>query len=118
MPETEKKIPAVSEKKLCPCHGEDCRGAGYEYVEVGIPVELTPRSKIRRAETECVGVPVVTCEGGGESCCLVITQKVRVKIPFRVGVSAKAGEDFIRCACRGDDPGKPEPLCPCHKSKD
>ncbi len=88
-----------------PCRPIDCCDkTGFQLVEIDLPVELKPCPEIGRIETECCGDPYIVCEccECSESCCIVVTQKLKIRIPIKYAVKATAGESCIACEKSGD----------------
>lgn len=83
----------------------DCMRECYGFADVSVPVELRPNTVIGSIETECCGDPDITCEheSGNGRCCIVLTQRVRIKIPIDVGVSAVTGCSSVSCDICGAD---------------
>ncbi|NLU24269.1 MAG: hypothetical protein GXW99_06055 [Clostridiales bacterium] len=90
-----------------PC-AQGCYKVGYEYADVSIPIELRPSTIIGRIETACCGEPMVTCAADpcGEYCNIIITQRIRIKIPVRYGLEAIPGSSYVEC-------GDPPDCCNC-----
>lgn len=82
----------------------DCEKVGYQYADVSIPIEICPDASLGDIKTECCGEPYIKCEGEpcSNSCNIVITQSIKIKIPLKVGIRAIQGSGYIVC---GDDCG-------------
>ncbi len=99
------------EDRPCRPDKDACAKTGFEVAEVSLPVEILPSTFVGDIETDCCGEPKVECEcdACGKTCKLVITQRVKIKIPFKVGIKAITGDSTIscsksdRCHGRGDD---------------
>ncbi len=76
------------------------------FVEVSIPVDFKPETKVGRIEAELCGEPVVMCDEckkKPDACRLVIAQKVCIKIPVKYSFRAEAGESITDCCgCMGE----------------
>ena len=85
---------------------ESCRKVGYEYADISIPVEVRPNAVVGPIETECCGEPSVVCapDDCGEGCRIIITQRVRIKIPVKCGVETIPGYSYVTCAPDGAPP--------------
>ena len=88
------------------CQGEEnragsgCNKAGTQYVTVSAPRTLTPGAAVGAAVITCQGAPTVTCEtaADGESCSVVVTQRISVSVPSRYNVTVGRGDPTIACA--------------------
>lgn len=93
-----------------PCGGMDgdCTKIAYEYAEVSVPVTLKPNVCVKDIHAECCGEPQVECgqHSEGETCEIIVTQRIKIKIPVKFAVTACVGESDISCDCDG-------PGCPC-----
>lgn len=81
------------------CRQDGCKYTGCEYADISAPIDLRPEVVIGCAETECIGKPKVACvpfpcESG---CRIIVTQRVRVKIPISFDVSVTQGAGAIEC---------------------
>jgi hypothetical protein len=93
------------DKRHCP---EDCSKTGYEVAEVSVPVEVLPVTKVGEVETDCCGEPHVSCECDPctNTCKIVITQRIKIKIPVKIGIKTFTGESQICCVpghCLGEE---------------
>ncbi len=87
-----------------PCFPPDkCSKTGFEIAEVSLPLEILPNTCVGEVETDCCGEPNVSCECEpcGNTCRLVITQRIKIKIPFTIGIKAVTGCSHISCAAPG-----------------
>lgn len=88
----------------CECPQDECMKIGYQYVDVSVPIQLSPHTTLDKVEIECCGEPTVSCQ---ENCCkntveVVVAQRVRVKFPIHYTVTACMGESVLECAdCEG-----------------
>lgn len=88
------------------CRGrDDCQKTGYEYTDVSLPIELIPNTCVGPVETCCVGEPCVQCESvaGGSRVRLTVSQRVKIRIPIDIGVTAVVGSGCISCSNCGCD---------------
>lgn len=78
---------------------EACEKVTYQYADVKVPVKIKPKAVIGEVEAKCFGEPQVKyCEGHcKESCELVISQKICIKIPISYHVETKVGPDCVDC---------------------
>lgn len=70
------------------------------YVEVSVPVDFRPETRVGKIETELCGEPVVMCDECKKKpdvCKLVIAQKVCIKIPVCYSFKAEVGESKTDC---------------------
>lgn len=79
-------------------HNEHSKVA-YQYADVNIPVQLNPNVTIGDIEIECCDEPIVNCcnNDSQQACDVIVTQKVRIKIPICYEIDACAGKSFINC---------------------
>lgn len=77
----------------------ECAKIGLQYADISVPITLKPDAAIGRIEMKCCGEPTVTCveDNGANTCEIVITQKVSIKIPVQYSVVACVGESSIDC---------------------
>ena len=96
-------LPKREDSYECP-QLDDCSNTVFQYADVNASLEITPYTIIGKVQTECCGDPVVCCKKNHacSSCEIIITQKVRIKIPISYGVTASKGEEKINCKCCGD----------------
>lgn len=85
-----------------PCDGKSCTKVSYQSADVSVPIEIKPDVTVGRIEVECCGEPVVK-RGGSchNSCDVVISQKICVKIPLKYDVCTKVGDSVVECGCPG-----------------
>ena len=86
----------------CECYSKNtCDNTAYQFANISTPIEICPETDLGMIETECCGEPYIECET--EPCSaslnLVITQKVKIKIPITVGIRTIEGNSYIQCAC-------------------
>ena len=62
-----------------------------------LPIEIKPKAIVGDIKVECCGNPVIKRKGKCDSCDIVISQKVSVKIPLRYTVTAKVDPENINC---------------------
>ena len=79
-----------------PC---ECSQSAYQFANISTPIEICPEASVGCIETECCGEPYIECECEpcGASLNLVITQKIKVKIPVTVGIRTIEGNSYIQC---------------------
>lgn len=79
-----------------PC---ECSQCSYQLASVSTPIEICPEASLGCIETECCGEPYIECEHEpcGSSLNLVVTQKIKIKIPVTVGIRTIEGNSFIKC---------------------
>lgn len=83
---------------------------GCQYVNVCVPVTVTPYTVHGMIRTQCCGEAVVTsncdhCKGRANgSCDFTITQKICVEVPIDFGANVALGDSFIECAGARDVP--------------
>ena len=88
-----------------------CPVAGYQDVNVCVPITIKVFGEVGNAETQCLGKSVVSsgcevCSGKpGDVCKFTISQKLRVEVPVIFGARAEAGEAFVDCECGGNANG-------------
>lgn len=84
---------------FCDCSDGECAKTGIQYANVSTTVDIAPCVKIGEIETECLGAPEVCCSENQckESCKVVITQKIRIKIPIQYSFKARVGESDVDC---------------------
>lgn len=88
------------ENSCCPMPPlEGCTRIAVQDFEISMPVEVKPQLSLGRIETECLGLPVVKCDEkcGGNAAILSVTQKIRVKIPFKCDIIARGDDSTICC---------------------
>lgn len=82
-----------------------CSAAGFQDVNVCIPVTVKPFGEVGNAKTQCIGKAVVSsdcdhCPGKpGGVCKFTISQKLRVEVPVVFGARAEVGEASVDCEC-------------------
>lgn len=77
-----------------------CDKSVKHFMEINVPVDIMPKAKTGKIESECCGEPKVTCEEcpkGCKGCRLVITQKVCIKIPLSYEIEIRPGESKADC---------------------
>lgn len=84
----------------CECSQDKCTTIGCQFVDISVPIHLTPLTSLDKVEIECCGEPTVSCQ---DSCCkntveVVVTQRVRVKFPIHYTVTACMEESVLDCA--------------------
>lgn len=86
-------------KDSCDCTHDGCMKTGYQYADISLPVELTPKAEIGSIEVECCGEPTVVCENNECSNVsrVVITQRISVSIPIYYKITACASDCQIEC---------------------
>lgn len=79
---------------------DGCHKIADEYAEINVPVELRPKTELGEVTTECCGEPTVSCKCDpcNGTCNIVITQKVKIKIPIKYSVDTIVGNSVIECA--------------------
>lgn len=84
----------------CDSSTDDYVTTGYQYADVGIPVQLNPNITIGNIEIEYCDEPVVSCceNSCRQNCNVTVTQRIRIKIPVSYEIDACAGEGFITCS--------------------
>lgn len=77
-----------------------CRKTSCEYTDVSLPIELIPNTCVGDVETCCVGEPCVQCTSvaGGNRVRLTVSQRVKIRIPIDIGVTAVVGAGCISCS--------------------
>ncbi len=82
-----------------PCPPDKCCNTGFEVAKVSLPIEILPQTFVGDVDVDCFGEPCVTCECDpcGSSCRVVITQRIKIKIPYKIGVKAITGCSNIFC---------------------
>ena len=87
---------------MCKCQQDDCCKIGYQYADISIPVEIKPKAIVGKIETECCGEPTVVCSENicENSCEVIVTQRVSIKIPICYKVLTCVGESKINCDCK------------------
>ena len=83
---------------------KECKKDVKHYVDINVPVDITPKAEIGRIEAECCSAPEVVCADGGkpDECHLIIVQRVCIKIPVKYAFSYKVGKSMTEC-CKGCD---------------
>ena len=94
------KIPEHLTEQHAPieCGDEGCFKVSYQYADISVPVEIKPTATVGDIEVECCGDSIITRkEKCGNSCEIIISQKICIKIPVSYNVSAKVGESAVNC---------------------
>ncbi len=78
-----------------------CKKLVSQYADISLPVSIMPYAIMGEACTECCGEPVVSLTqrgcGHGCKCELVVTQKLKVKIPIVYGADTEKEGCHVRC---------------------
>lgn len=88
----------------CECSQDKCTKVGCQYVDISVPIQLSPHTTLDKVEIECCGEPTVSCQ---DNCCkntveVVVTQRVRVKFPIHYTITACMGESALDCTGCGE----------------
>ncbi len=80
---------------------DDCLKVGQQYADVNVPLQLKPKAIVGDIVMECCGDPEVKClqDKQKNTCDVIVTQKVCIKIPICYGIDANVGESGITCDC-------------------
>ena len=83
---------------------DECKKLVKHYIDINIPVDVTPKTEVGRIETECCGEPTVICADGGkpDSCNFILVQKVCVRIPVKYTFASKVGPGIVDCCQKND----------------
>lgn len=81
---------------------KECKKEIKHFVDINVPIDLTPKAEVGRIEAECCSDPEVVCADGGkpDECHLIIVQKVCVKIPIEYSFRCQVGKSMTEC-CKG-----------------
>ena len=84
----------------CEYSQDTCTKTGCQYVDISVPIQLSPQTVLDKVEMECCGEPTVSCQ---DSCCkntveFVVTQRIRIKFPIHYMIHAYMGESVLDCA--------------------
>ncbi|MEG0614416.1 MAG: hypothetical protein RR540_01570 [Oscillospiraceae bacterium] len=76
-----------------------CKNVATQYADISVPISLKPYSRVGEFKTECCGEPQVSyCKSqNGNSCEILITQTVCVRIPLEFGTCTSIGETSFSC---------------------
>lgn len=104
---------AYEHEPILPCQGETscpvsgCNKTSTQCVDVAQQLKLTPTATVGTAVISCQSAPQVSCEtdADGDSCTVVITQRVCVSVPIRFGVAVEPDDPTIACAGSADGTG-------------
>lgn len=90
---------------LCNCPDDGCTKTGVQYANVSTQIDVAPRVRVGDVETECVGTPKACCtdDGCDKMNRIIITQKIRIKIPIEYNVVTRVGESSIDCCDKDTD---------------
>ena len=85
----------------CDCPNRGCTKTGIQYADISTPIDIKPHATIGEIETECLGEPEISCieKNCDKPCKIVISQKIRIKIPVQYNVIACIGDSSIDCGC-------------------
>ena len=96
-------LPEEAEKsKPCECPTLcGCEKIGYQYLDISVPIEVSPNVTVGQIEAECCGEPSVCCKenSAGSTCEITVTQRISLSLPIRYGITACKGGNKINCAC-------------------
>ncbi len=89
------------------CTCDECKKEFYQYADISLPIEIKPTATIGKIETECCEEPTIVCHENkcSNTCEVIITQKVSIKIPITYSVISCAGESAVKC-CAEDSCGE------------
>ena len=83
------------------CGGREdgCSTVNYQYANISVPINVTPKVKTGEITLECCEEPVIECctnecKNGLD---IVIIQKVCIKIPVKYQLEACVEEEHISC---------------------
>ena len=79
--------------------------------KVSLPIEILPKTFVGEVDVDCFGSPASPASASpAGSCRVVITQRIKIKIPYKIGVKAITGCSNIFCFPLGceEDPQRAE----------
>jgi hypothetical protein len=79
------------------CDDKTCKRTVIQKADVSIPIEIKPKAVVGKITSECLGEPIITNENCEESCKIIITQVLSVKIPIEYLVSTKIENSEVNC---------------------
>ena len=87
-----------SESCDCPPPG-DCIKAVIQYADISVPIELKPNAAVGKVQIKCFGKSEVKYEENcnNDTSEIIITQRIRIKIPINYGITAHVGKELIEC---------------------
>jgi len=85
------------DKPSCECGDTVCKKTVVQKADVNIPVDIKPTAEVGIIKAECIGEPQITNDMCKESCKIIITQTISVKIPIQYNVATKVGESEVIC---------------------
>ncbi len=96
-------------KNLCEsnqsCHQLECTKTYFQHANISLPVEIKPAAMVGEIEMECCGEPVLTNRACKDcnTCEVLITQQLCVKIPIVYKVSANISDCASIISCENPD---------------
>ncbi len=80
------------------CHCDGCSSLGCQFADIKVPIEIEPDVTVGEIETECCDKTCVKCKDCGCGVSeIVLTQKVKIKIPVKFCVKADVKDISISC---------------------
>ncbi len=81
------------------CKDDECKKSVKHFIDISVPVDISPKARVGKIDMECCGDPEVICMECGKKnvCRLVLVQKVSIKIPVTYSFMSKVGEDTVEC---------------------
>lgn len=76
---------------------EGCFRTCQQFADIDVPIEIKPKAIVGKIKVECCGNPVIKHKGKCDSCDIVISQKISVKIPIKYVVAVKVDEARVDC---------------------
>lgn len=85
------------------CTFDECTREIIQSADVSLPVEIEPDATVGRIQAGCCGDPIVVCthDHCSDTCKILITQRLSVKIPVTFSVMTCVDDPIIEC-CTGN----------------
>ncbi len=82
-----------------PMDTDKCKKDAKHYIDISVPVDVSPEAKVGKIDMECCGETKVVCDEckAHNVCKLTLIQKICVKIPITYSIRATTGEEEIQC---------------------
>ncbi|MEG1743053.1 MAG: hypothetical protein RR246_02690 [Clostridia bacterium] len=88
----------------CECADSICSKISYQYAKIGVPVEIKPNVSVGKITSDCCDEPIVCCKSRCDnSCSIIISQNICIKIPIKYDIGADIGESFVTCENKNCD---------------
>ena len=93
------------ENEALDCESGGCPAEVVRYADVSLPIAVQPYAALGEVETACCGTPTVVVSNpfpcsGNCGCDLVVTQRLRIRIPIEFGATVEA--ESASAICRGN----------------